>query len=184
MSKISPCLWFDGQAEEAAQLYTSLVPDSRIDSVNRAPDRRVHARPRILYRPQRRAPLQVHRGGFLHHPVRGPGRGRLLLGRADRERRRTEPVRLAQGQVRPVLADRPRAADRAVEAFRSWPRPARHGGDAPDEEDRYRRGGASRRWRLSPARSRRQQQGEQRTRQQRRRQKRDEEVDGRSLAGC
>jgi predicted 3-demethylubiquinone-9 3-methyltransferase (glyoxalase superfamily) len=37
MSKISPCLWFDGQAEEAAQLYTSLVPDSRIDSVNRAP---------------------------------------------------------------------------------------------------------------------------------------------------
>jgi len=29
MSKISPCLWFDGQAEEAAQLYTSLVPDSR-----------------------------------------------------------------------------------------------------------------------------------------------------------
>lgn len=37
MSKISPCLWFDGQAEEAAQLYTSLIPDSRIDSVNRAP---------------------------------------------------------------------------------------------------------------------------------------------------
>ncbi|MGH7186098.1 MAG: VOC family protein [Pseudomonadota bacterium] len=37
MSKISPCLWFDGQAEEAARLYTSLVPDSRIDSVNRAP---------------------------------------------------------------------------------------------------------------------------------------------------
>jgi predicted 3-demethylubiquinone-9 3-methyltransferase (glyoxalase superfamily) len=37
MSKISPCLWFDGQAEEAAQLYTSLLPDSRIDNVNRAP---------------------------------------------------------------------------------------------------------------------------------------------------
>jgi predicted 3-demethylubiquinone-9 3-methyltransferase (glyoxalase superfamily) len=36
MSKISPCLWFDGQAEEAAQLYVSLFPDSRIDSVNTA----------------------------------------------------------------------------------------------------------------------------------------------------
>ena len=37
MSKIAPCLWFDGQAEEAANLYTSLFPDSRIDSVNRSP---------------------------------------------------------------------------------------------------------------------------------------------------
>ena len=37
MSKISPCLWFDGQAEEAAALYTSLIPDSRIDRVNRSP---------------------------------------------------------------------------------------------------------------------------------------------------
>ena len=35
-SKISPCLWFDGAAEQAAVLYTSLFPDSRIDSVNRA----------------------------------------------------------------------------------------------------------------------------------------------------
>jgi predicted 3-demethylubiquinone-9 3-methyltransferase (glyoxalase superfamily) len=37
MSKITPCLWFDGVAEEAAALYTSLFPDSRIDSVNRSP---------------------------------------------------------------------------------------------------------------------------------------------------
>ena len=37
MSKIAPCLWFDGNAEEAATLYTSLFPDSRIDKVNRAP---------------------------------------------------------------------------------------------------------------------------------------------------
>ena len=36
MSKITPCLWFDGQAEEAAKLYTSLFPDSRIDKVHRA----------------------------------------------------------------------------------------------------------------------------------------------------
>ena len=35
MSKISPCLWFDGEAEEAAKLYVSLVPDSRIDTVQK-----------------------------------------------------------------------------------------------------------------------------------------------------
>jgi len=33
MSKIAPCLWFDGKAEEAARFYVSLVPDSRIDAV-------------------------------------------------------------------------------------------------------------------------------------------------------
>jgi predicted 3-demethylubiquinone-9 3-methyltransferase (glyoxalase superfamily) len=36
MSKITPCLWFDGQAEEAARFYTSVLPDSRIDKVHRA----------------------------------------------------------------------------------------------------------------------------------------------------
>ena len=36
MSKISPCLWFDGQAEEAAEFYTSILPDSRIVKVNRS----------------------------------------------------------------------------------------------------------------------------------------------------
>lgn len=35
--KITPCLWFDGKAEEAATFYTSLFPDSRIDSVQRSP---------------------------------------------------------------------------------------------------------------------------------------------------
>lgn len=37
MSKISPCLWFNGDAEEAANFYVSLLPDSRIDSVQRNP---------------------------------------------------------------------------------------------------------------------------------------------------
>ncbi len=36
MSKITPCLWFNGQAEEAAKLYTSLFPDSRIDKVTKS----------------------------------------------------------------------------------------------------------------------------------------------------
>ena len=35
-TKIKPCLWFDGQAEEAATFYTSLLPGSRVDGVHRA----------------------------------------------------------------------------------------------------------------------------------------------------
>ena len=37
MSSITPCLWLDGNAEEAANYYTSLFPDSRVDTVHRAP---------------------------------------------------------------------------------------------------------------------------------------------------
>jgi predicted 3-demethylubiquinone-9 3-methyltransferase (glyoxalase superfamily) len=37
MTTITPCLWFDGNAEEAARLYTSLFPNSRIDKVTRTP---------------------------------------------------------------------------------------------------------------------------------------------------
>jgi predicted 3-demethylubiquinone-9 3-methyltransferase (glyoxalase superfamily) len=35
MSKIVPCLWFNGNAEEAANFYVSLLPDSRIETVQR-----------------------------------------------------------------------------------------------------------------------------------------------------
>ena len=35
MSKITPCLWFDGEAEEAAKFYVSLLPESRVDRVQR-----------------------------------------------------------------------------------------------------------------------------------------------------
>lgn len=34
MKTITPCLWFDGRAEEAAQHYTSIFPDSGIDDVS------------------------------------------------------------------------------------------------------------------------------------------------------
>ena len=36
MDKFSTWLWFDGTAEEAAKLYTSLFPDSRIVRIDRA----------------------------------------------------------------------------------------------------------------------------------------------------
>jgi predicted 3-demethylubiquinone-9 3-methyltransferase (glyoxalase superfamily) len=38
MQKISPCLWFDGKAEEAMNFYTAIFKDSRITSVMRHGD--------------------------------------------------------------------------------------------------------------------------------------------------
>jgi predicted 3-demethylubiquinone-9 3-methyltransferase (glyoxalase superfamily) len=35
MPRTVPCLWFDGQAEQAAELYTSVFTDSKILSVSR-----------------------------------------------------------------------------------------------------------------------------------------------------
>jgi len=35
MQKITPCLWFDTEGEEAAELYTSIFPNSRIVEVTR-----------------------------------------------------------------------------------------------------------------------------------------------------
>ena len=35
--RIIPCLWYDGDGEDAATFYVSLLPDSRIDRVMRAP---------------------------------------------------------------------------------------------------------------------------------------------------
>lgn len=45
--RITPCLWFDDQAEEAATLYTSVFPGSRIVTVSRYGEagREVHGRP-------------------------------------------------------------------------------------------------------------------------------------------
>src|SRR2546423_13290738 len=45
--KISPCLWFDDQAEEAAKFYTSVFPNSKIVAVTRygKAGHEVHGRP-------------------------------------------------------------------------------------------------------------------------------------------
>lgn len=37
MDKITPCLWFDGDAEEAANFYVTLLPESRIHKIVRSP---------------------------------------------------------------------------------------------------------------------------------------------------
>lgn len=37
MAKITPCLWFDGKAQEAAEFYVTLLSDSQVDKVWRSP---------------------------------------------------------------------------------------------------------------------------------------------------
>lgn len=37
MPSITPCLWYDGQAEAAARFYAATFPDSAVDAVHRAP---------------------------------------------------------------------------------------------------------------------------------------------------
>ena len=37
MSTVRPCLWFDGNAEEAANFYVSVFADGEIESVQRSP---------------------------------------------------------------------------------------------------------------------------------------------------
>jgi len=38
MPKITPCLWFDSQAEEAAQLYVAIFPNSKVGKISRYPE--------------------------------------------------------------------------------------------------------------------------------------------------
>lgn len=44
MQKITPCLWFDGDAEKAAKFYVSLVPGSRINRTFRTPTDTPHSK--------------------------------------------------------------------------------------------------------------------------------------------
>jgi predicted 3-demethylubiquinone-9 3-methyltransferase (glyoxalase superfamily) len=45
--RITPCLWFDGNAEEAVQFYTSVLTNSRIGRITRYGEagKEVHGRP-------------------------------------------------------------------------------------------------------------------------------------------
>jgi len=47
LQRITPCLWFDGEAESAAQFYCSVFPDSRIRTVSHYGEAgfEIHGRP-------------------------------------------------------------------------------------------------------------------------------------------
>ena len=138
MPTITPFLWYDNQAEEAMDLYTSIFKNAKVLSVNKAQGRTISVsfvpgRPTV-HRAQRRAALQVQRGDVLLRRLHDSAGDRPLLDEADGGRRRTRPMRLAQGQVRRVLADRSERAWR--DARRQGPVEGTAGplGDASDEQ--------------------------------------------------
>ena len=74
--KIQPCLWFNKNAEEAANFYAATFPDSRIDSIERAPgdsDRlRRDCNARMLQRAVDDVPALIQfaeHGGIRHEDV-------------------------------------------------------------------------------------------------------------------
>ena len=82
MQKITPFLWFDDQAEEAANFYVSIFKNSKIVSVTRygeaGPRARrarcmtvdVRARRPGVHRAQRRPAVQVQRGDLVRRELR------------------------------------------------------------------------------------------------------------------
>ena len=98
VQKITPCLWFDDQAEEAAEHLHRHLPELKDPedlAVRRRRDGRSTDRPpgsvmavdfeldgQALHRAQRRPDLQVQRGDLVPGRLRDAGGDRLLLGQA------------------------------------------------------------------------------------------------------
>ncbi len=117
MRRIIPNLWFDSEAEQAAKFYVSVFPDSRITSTSRYPEGApgpVGTVMTVEFEVNGQRFVGINGGPqfpfteavSFQITCETAGRARPLLGPAAR-RRAGEPVRLAQGQVRPVLAGRP-----------------------------------------------------------------------------
>ena len=94
MAKFFPCLCFNGNAEEAASFYVTLLPDSHVDGVWRSPAETPSGPAGMVLTVDftlAGKPVQglhggpdftFQRGGVVRHRVRRPGRGRPAVGRS------------------------------------------------------------------------------------------------------
>ena len=120
LQRITPFLWFDHQAEEAAKFYVSIFKDSRITSVARYDDAAAKAagRPKgsvmtVAFELDGQEFTALNGGPLFKFTevislvvnCENAGRSRSLVGEALR-RRPGSRVRLAQGPVRRVVASR------------------------------------------------------------------------------
>ena len=148
-TKITPNLWFDTEAEEAADFYTSVFENSRIVNVTHYTESGPRETGMVMtvefeldgqrfVGDQRRPAVQVRRGGLLRDRLRDAGRDRLLLGEALR-RRRGGPLRLGQGPIRALLAGRADRHGRAVRRSRCRASRSCDEGDARHAQARHRR---------------------------------------------
>ena len=152
MQKITPFLWFDNQAEEAMNFYTSIFKNSKIGNVSRYGEAGPGPKGSVM---TATFELEGHEFTALNG---GPHFkfteaislyvncesqeevdyfwSKLSEGGQD------SAMRLAQGQVRPLVADhpvRPAEADGRPGSGEGEPG---HAGHAADEEDRHRQAGA------------------------------------------
>ncbi len=123
MTTITPCLWFDGNGLEAAELYVSIIPDSRITDISHygpdqpGPEGTVMT---VAFELAGR-PFTALNGGPVFKFTEAVS---LSVNARDQDEvdRYTEQLtdgggevgpRLGQGPLRAVLAGRPGGADRA-----------------------------------------------------------------------
>ena len=123
MRDLTPCLWFDTEGEEAATFYTSVFPNSRILDVARygeAGPRPAGTVMTVSFELDGQKFLALNGGpeftfseaiSFQVH-CETPGGGRHVLEQALRGRGGGS-LRLAQGPVRPLVADRADPARRS-----------------------------------------------------------------------
>ncbi len=115
MQKITPFLWFDNQAGEAANFYTSIFKNSKIGNITRygkegyeihgkeagtvmAVDFELEGQKFTALNggPVWRSGIQIQRSHIVCSELREPGRNRLLLGETHWRWRAGKCVRLAQ----------------------------------------------------------------------------------------
>ncbi len=124
--KVSTCLWFDREAEDAARFYVSLLPWSRITTVSRYGKGGSHARGHRalmvvfeLAAPNTWRSMAARcshiRSGLDRRQVRHASRDRCTVVGADGRWRQGAAVLLAEGPLWPLLADRAGAVGRVDE---------------------------------------------------------------------
>ena len=123
--KNSVCLWYNNDAEEAANFYAQTFPDSQVLEVNRAPSDYPSGKEgdvivvwftvmgHYVHGTERWPHVQAQRSLLVPGVHRRPGGDRPILERHRRQRRRGEHVRLVQGQVGDLLADHAAGACRS-----------------------------------------------------------------------
>ena len=104
---ITPCLWFDTQAEEAAKFYVSIFKNSKIGKISRygnegsrdprqaagnGHDRRVRDRGAEVHGAQRRPAIQVQRGGVVPGLTAKPRRRSTTSGASSPKAARRGPA--------------------------------------------------------------------------------------------
>ena len=148
--QITPCLWFDTQAEEAAKFYVSIFENSRIKQISRygKVGRETHGKEAgsvltVEFELNGQTFVALNGGpqfkfnevSLVPGDVRFAGRDRLFLEPVFRRRPR-EFLRLAEGQIRGVLANRAVVAAANAHGCRHPQIRARHGRASENEEVR------------------------------------------------